>query len=244
MLSTYEDGTPQEVYSYNDCGDTLNFLWKKFHKNGQLSFEGEYKNGRQEGYCKTWSESGHQTAYWEMLEGKEHGFIECWYDDGVKKKEVTLNRGVENGPLTEWDESGRKIVTGNYVNGMREGSWWFSDREGSWRIMDFINDTLSGPTHEHILDSTGLTIVLGQYESDKETGLWKWFDEDSILYQTVVYIRGEYNGEHIEYHPDGTIKSTVMMDEGYYEGEKKYYNEHGKLTKTELYINSELINTY
>ena len=72
-----------------------------------------------------------------------------------------------------------------------QGTYISYEKNGGWIIVTYKNDTLSGPTVEHLIDSGVTHIIEGQYHQGKETGLWKWFNKDSILNQTAVYEDGK-----------------------------------------------------
>ena len=236
----YDKSKEKEVFVYPDCNDTTYYKRLHFYKNGQLSSEGCFKNGEIFGKFKSWAENGNQTADWEILDGKENGFIQCWYDNGIKKRETTLDKGIKNGKLKEWDENGKQICEGNYVRGKMVGTWKYWEEDGTWKIRNYKNDTLNGPTIEHLIDSTSIKLVSGQYLNGQEVGLWKWFNRDSILYQTAIMTDGKYTGEFIEYYEDGKVKSKGNLIDSNYDGALTYYDEDGNITKIEQYKNGKL----
>jgi antitoxin component YwqK of YwqJK toxin-antitoxin module len=241
VKQTYDNLKEKEVFVYPDCSDTTYYRRQGFYKNGQMSSEGYYRNGEKTGKFKSWAENGNQTADWEIVEGKEHGFIQCWYDDGEKKREATLDKGIENGHFKEWYENGKLTCEGDFASGKKMGAWKYFEDNGSWKIRNYKNDTLDGYTLEHLIDSIETKIVSGQYKNGKETGLWRWFDKDSILYLTAIYQEGKITGEYIEYYSEGKIKSKGNLIDGSYEGEVIYYDEKGNNTKKEYYKNGALL---
>jgi antitoxin component YwqK of YwqJK toxin-antitoxin module len=241
VKQNYDNLKEKEVFIYPDCSDTTYYRRQGFYRNGQMSSEGYYRNGQKTGKFRSWAENGNQTADWEIVEGKEHGFIQCWYDNGVKKREATLEKGIENGHFKEWQENGKLICEGDFLSGKKTGSWKYWEEDGSWKIRNYINDTLNGNTLEHLVDSLETKLISGQYKNGKETGLWKWFDKDSILYLTAVYLEGKLAGEHTEYYSNGKIKSKGTLVDGSYEGEVIYYDEKGNITKTEYYRNGDIV---
>ncbi|MBT9394538.1 hypothetical protein KLP40_15310 [Hymenobacter sp. NST-14] len=243
IVSTYDNKEAHVILLYPNCNDTSYYQLQKFYNNGQIAYEGFYKNGEKVGHFKSWSESGHQTADWTMLDGKEHGRINCWYDDGTKKRESTLNRGVRNGYIREWHSNGKPASEGTYKNGRQVGMWKTWDQNGTWRVRQYRNDTLWGSTIEHLIDSTGITLVAGQYEAGLEEEIWKWFDKDSILYETCTYNKGKLKGENIEYYKNGHIKSKANLSDGRYNGFIYYFDSTGHPTKKLLYERGNMVVT-
>ncbi|MBW3372373.1 hypothetical protein KYK31_00190 [Hymenobacter norwichensis] len=241
VKSTYANGSNEVVFLYPDCNDKSYYKRQGFYSNGQIEYEGFCKNGQKTGHFKSWSETGHQTADWTIVNGKEHGYIKCWYDDGTKKRESILNQGITDGFTKEWYESGEPASAGNYTNGKKTGKWKTWEENGAWKTLEYRNGVLWGETTEHLIDSTETILVAGQYEAGKESGVWKWFDRDSILYETCTYQKGKLKGETIEYHRNGKIKSKGYLIDGKYNDTVYYFNHIGTLTKKQFYKNGKLI---
>jgi antitoxin component YwqK of YwqJK toxin-antitoxin module len=240
--STYENGMKKIVLTYSDCSDTTSYSRASYYSNGQIASVGEIKDGLKNGDFQSWNNAGVQTADWHMLNDVEHGNVECWHDNGVKSKEVTIEHGVENGLQKMWSENGSLLSIGKFNYGNKVGVWKFSDENGGWKIRTYINNELNGYTNEHNVDSSGITvIVIGQYKDGLEFGTWKWFDVDSVLTQTAIYINGEATGEIVEYYKTGEIKLEGDLINGRYEGLVTYFHESGELNRVENYKNGELI---
>ena len=233
----YDNGKEKVVQYYGNCKDKSTFKEQIFYENGQISSEGYFVNGVKNGKFKSWTEKGILTAKWEMLDGEEHGFIKCWYENGVKKREGVLNRGIENGIFKDWDENGDPIVAGKYKNGKKDGEWTYWEENGSIKVRTYRNDTLWGYTYEFLVDSISKLHVIGQFEKGMEEGLWKWFDSDSILYQTAVYKNGDFTGEYIQYYKDGKVKSKGNLINEKYEGDVIYYDNNEKANRIISYKN-------
>lgn len=238
---TYANNNHKDIFLYPDCNDTSYYKRQGFYSNGQIAYEGYYKNGQKVGHFKSWSASGHQTADWTVLNGKEHGRIRCWYDDGTKKRETVLKQGVRNGFTEQWYENGKPESAGNYSNGKKTGKWKTWSQDGTWKVREYKNDTLWGKTIEHLIDSTTTILVAGQYEAGEEIGIWKWFNKDSILYETSTYQKGKLTGENIEYYRNGKIKSKGYLINEKYNDTVYYFSNSGLLTKKEFYKNGKLI---
>ena len=123
-----------------------------------------------------------------------------WYANGqLKQIEIVAGRTVRtdgccncNGTIIRYSEKGEIQEQFTNIDDRFQGAYTKYEDNGSWVIKNYKNDTLTGFTKEHIIDTAGvLTIIVGQYQNGKETGLWKWFNKDSILTQTVVYENGE-----------------------------------------------------
>jgi len=57
----------------------------------------------------------------------------------------------------------------------------------------YKNGICSGPTTEYQIDSLTniVSIIKGQYENNKETGKWIWYNQDSTISQIRIYSNGK-----------------------------------------------------
>lgn len=186
----YDNGKKRFVDVYPNCNNRNEFKRFIYFENEMLQNEGTFVNNKEHGIFRRWNREGILIEKWEMIRGAESGTVECWHPDGKKKRETSFIDGLENGEFKEWDENGNLIAKGFYKNGMKNNNWtiWRDETRFERR---YLNDTLSGKTYEYIVDSSKITHVHGQYEDGVEIGLWKWFNQDSILYQTAVYKNGK-----------------------------------------------------
>ncbi|RTQ49982.1 hypothetical protein EJV47_10080 [Hymenobacter gummosus] len=235
VKETYANQQEKVVLLYPDCDNQAHYKQQFFYPNGRLASEGIHENGPQAGRFRSWAENGQQTAAWSVLDGKEHGFIQCWYENGHRKKTGTLNRGVAHGLQRTWYENGRPESAGRLVQGQQEGPWRFWDEDGGWKIRTYRHDVPHGPTTEHLVDSATVTLVSGQYANGKEDGLWQWFDQDSVLYESATYVNGQATGEYREYHANGRVKARGWLVKGLLEGKTTYFDHQGGRLNTVTY---------
>lgn len=203
ITGTFDNGKKRFVRIYPDCNNKSNFKRLIFYKNGQLQNECHYLNNEENGEFKRWNRQGVLIEKWNIIDGKETGHIQCWYDNGNPKKEVHRVDGIQQGKYFEWFENGDIYLSGSFENGMKTGLWIIYDENRGRIELNYQKDTLNGKTYELDIDSTTITHVIGQYKNGKEEGIWKWFNTDSILFQTAVYNNGEISDvEAIEVNPN------------------------------------------
>jgi antitoxin component YwqK of YwqJK toxin-antitoxin module len=241
VKETYPNGKPKTVFIYPDCSDTTCFQVQHFNDMGLKYDEGYIRNGKEDGLFKTWYDNGKQSAEWEMRNGKGEGYVQCWYEDGKLKKTAFVDNDLENGLVRTCSENGNWKSEGYVLNDKRNGPWVNLRKDGQWNIRTYKYDMLEGPTIEYNIDSTGNFFVIGQYENDKESGLWKWYDNDTILYQAIMYGNGFYNGEFMDYYKNGKISVKGVYKNNEYEGAVYSYDESGKLLQIDKYANGKLI---
>ena len=157
---------------------------------------------------------------------------------------MTLKNSIENGFAKYWFESGQIQSNGQYINGKQDGAWTYLQLNGAWTIRTYKNGRLNGLTKEHLIDSIdGIIIAIGQFQDGKETGVWKWFDKDSILYQTATYVDGRYFGEYKRFYKSGLVKlSGSLNGEDTRDGEFIFFDTMGKLSKKEYWKEGKRLN--
>ena len=114
-----------------------------------------------------------------------------------------------NGLATEYDSLGNLITKGEYLFGLKEGPWFYE-----------IND------HKE----------QGSYISGMKSGIW----EMTYLSSNKKMFVGEFLndipiGEHIYYHPNGSVKEIGKYEYGDKQGEWKKFDESGTVLVTYLF---------
>jgi uncharacterized protein len=198
----YFNGTHivEEIKYYKNSRDTLSLRKEDYYKSGNKFYTGSILNGEKVGTWIWWYENGQKKDQCQYADGFYIDTIYHWYSNGrLKQIEVVPVRAIGsdescncNGLIIRYNENGKIEEKFNALHGKLQGTYSTYKENGGWVTVIYENDTLSGPTLEHLIDSAGLThIIVGQYKQGKKTGLWKWFNKDSILNQTAIYENGK-----------------------------------------------------
>ena len=165
--------------------------WVDYYANGQLRYEGQFKNDRCQGEFKYYDEQGHLKAT-------------NTYD---KSGEKALNK--------TYSPDGTLIATGYYLNQKKDGEWRYYSRENGVLILieenrngkaqgsskvyyetgvlmmerQFVDDRLEG--HAKIYYPSGALKEEGDYLNGEKTGLWKAYNEDGDEISSENYTRPE-----------------------------------------------------
>ena len=227
--------------------------WTWWYSNGNKKDKCKYTNGKEIDTIFHWYENGKLKKLEILKPRNEHSTSNCtlccnatflcYYENGVLNEKFSkVNDEFEDSSKT-WSSDGKLQEEGVFKNNKKEGRWKFFSSNGDITLRDFKNGLKNGYSLEILSDSTGTQIIKGQYLSDLETGLWKWYTKDSILKQTVNYENGKTIGELVIYYPNGKIKQKGLLINGYNIGPIKYFDENQKLIKTEFYKNNILQRT-
>jgi antitoxin component YwqK of YwqJK toxin-antitoxin module len=86
-----------------------------YWKNGNVSREGELKEGKYHGEHKLFYKSGNIDEVITYKDGEGHGKHEVWYENGNKRLETTKIKGhINDGKYKSWYENGQLFVDGIY----------------------------------------------------------------------------------------------------------------------------------
>lgn len=248
IVSTYKNGKPKIINYLPDKDDTLTYRKEVFYESGKKNYIGYIAKGTKNRIWTWWYENGNKKDQCKYADGFYIDTVYHWYESGkLKQIEIIAGRTIStdgccscNGTIIRYYKNGKLKEKFTSLDDKIQGTYESYDEDGSWKIKTYRNDTLDGLTTEHLMDSAKVIIAVGQYKKGKETGLWKWFDKDSILYQTAIYYNGVYNGEYLKYYPNGQLKEKATLLNGDYDGELNYFDEKGIITKTEFYKNGQL----
>jgi antitoxin component YwqK of YwqJK toxin-antitoxin module len=247
VVERFEDGSPMIILTYEDKNDTLNYQKKVLYNSGKLDYLGQFVDGEKSGTWIWWYENGNKKDQCKYAEGLYIDTVYHWYESG-QLKQIEIPSEVHdsstcnpcNGTVIQYFENGKikaKLIRDNFTdNGLSISRKTVFDENGGWSIATYRNDSLNGETLEHNVDSTGkVIIVVGQYKDNKETGLWQWFNKDSVLYQSVYYEDGITSGLRKTYYPNGKVESEGSLKNGKYQGLVIYYDEQGKIVDKEYH---------
>lgn len=184
----YASGKLEQKGKYDKKGRTQG-AWKWFYENGALMREELYVNGKREGQLTDYNEQGkiiiqgtfvdnvmEGTWVYETPEYKEIGNYLNGERDSVWKSyympsktrryEGRFSSGQETGLHTMYYDNGKKMYSGNFVAGMRDGDWRFFDELGTnYLTITYKNDIeikwmgdKIRPTYEESLRSYNIKI--------------------------------------------------------------------------------------
>ncbi|MCU0431892.1 MAG: toxin-antitoxin system YwqK family antitoxin [Bacteroidia bacterium] len=229
-VGNYKDGVPEGVFKQYDTSgviigseqykdgilisegilDSKNLQqghWKEYHETGELRAEGDYKNGVRVGDWVFYYPNGKtdQKGKYDSR-GRPAGVWKWYYDNGQLLREENYKDGVREGVMTEYDEKGNVITQGEYLDGLKEGPWFF-------QMNDYREE--------------------GVYHADQRDGLWKhtYLTNGSRRFEGN-YVNGQPDGKHTWWYENGRIWQTGTYAYGMKDGDWKYYEEEGILILT------------
>ena len=165
----------------------------------------------------------------ETVEEKTVPYQTEKYESGqLKASYEVFADGTKNGRYKSFHENGEEESEGKYVNGKREGKWWFHDDQGNFTYFGFYEDDarvgewtsysqehpkkygiglddgkLAEWTVDEGMSSQGV-VVIGQGYSDEfgvRVAAWTWRYENGQVESYGKYWYGDRPASHHRYPP-------------------------------------------
>ncbi|MBQ2542241.1 MAG: toxin-antitoxin system YwqK family antitoxin [Bacteroidales bacterium] len=189
--------------------------------NGQVSSEGFIRDGKPDGYWKTYYENGQLKS-----EGNRVNFLleGIWYfytEEGDTLSTISYSKDLKNGlrrSITEYE-----VLVEPFVKDVRSGEGGRYDRKGHLLQRIFYKNGFE-EGNSPVFDTTGLLKeiityrkgfivnreILNQYDGNgKKQGYWKTFFDDWSLHTECYYKHGLRDGFYKEYDEKGNLKKIT-----------------------------------
>jgi antitoxin component YwqK of YwqJK toxin-antitoxin module len=205
------------------------------YPNGTISSEGLIKNGKPEGFWKS------------------------FYVTGVKKSEGKRTNYLLDSIWVFYDQSGDTTEKINYLYGKKNGWYYKYKKDPSqgvyiWSRELFAADKKEGTAYIYFSDKKVQQTFI--YNSGKKEGLSKEYDSEGNVITLLEYnndflvsrerinrtdSKGLKQGDWKEFYPNGGIKSEKTFKDGLEHGYYKEYDTRGILVVTMLYENGSIV---
>lgn len=205
------------------------------YPNGTISSEGFIKNGKPEGFWKS------------------------FYVTGIKKSEGKRTNFLLDSIWVFYDQAGDTTEKINYLYGKKNG-WYFKYKKDPskgvyiWSKELFAADMKEGTAFLYFPE--GKVQQTFNYNSGKKEGLSKEYDKEGKIITLFEYSNdflvsrerinrtdnnGLKQGDWKEFYPNGAIKSERTFKDDLIHGYYKEYDIRGKLVLTMLYENGAIV---
>ncbi|HUU99602.1 MAG TPA: hypothetical protein VMW32_01450 [Bacteroidales bacterium] len=205
------------------------------YPNGAVSSEGYIKNGRPEGYWKS------------------------YYVTGIKKSEGKRINFLLDSIWIFYDQAGDTTEKINYLYGKKNGYYYKYKKDASegvylWSKELFAGDRKEGTAYLYYPD--GIVQQAITYNAGKKEGLSKEYDKNSMVITLMEYnndflisrqrinrtdSKGLKQGEWKEFYPGGGIKNEKSYKDDQLHGYYKEYDNRGILVLTMLYDSGSIV---
>lgn len=196
------------------------------HSNGKKSSEGFIRNGKPEGYWKTYSEEGVLISEGNR---KNHLLDSIWkfYDETANLKlQITYREGKKNGIRITYRENER--IEENFTDDLKQGITSYYYPGGELKKTVFYIDGLEEEIAKEYAKDGRITQLItykrgfisnreriNRFDNEgKKHANWKYFYENGSLKLECIYKHGLKNGYYKEYDPEGNLLHAYKFVDG------------------------------
>lgn len=198
-------------------------IWKGFHPNGHLKYQGNYKNNLPYGEFKyyfdtdtlkavlkylpdgktaqavMYAENGKKIAEGQFLDKKRNG-LWIFYSEytGKLTTEETYNNDVKNGLSKTYYEDGKMYAETSYLNNKKNGLEKLYFPNGTLKQQtNYQNDIPTG--RYKLFYENGKLEITGEYDNyGNKVGIWFSYDQNGVIKDQIKYEKGRPTGKKAE----------------------------------------------
>ena len=209
--------------------DTSKFVYTFYnYENGNKSSEGFIRNGKPDGYWKTYYENGKIKSEGNRKNYELDSIWKFYNDENKLFLEISYKNGKKNGIKTSYTEG--EIIKENFINDIKQGFTSIYYENGVLRqSINFVAGKEQGIAKEY--DKKGNVITLMEY---KKGYLISKERVNRYTYDSLM------QGKWVTFHPNGNIQSESNYSAGIKNGYFKEYDKDGNLLSVVKYVNGIL----
>jgi antitoxin component YwqK of YwqJK toxin-antitoxin module len=164
---------------------------------------------------------------------------------------ITDEKGNKQGAWEKKDGKGNLLYRGTFTNNMPVGEFTYYDSTG--RVKAITHFSENGSKAYTRMFEKGFKVSEGYYLNEKKDGVWKYFNNDSVviaeenyasgvpdgiwktfyangsIYEEMPYIKGVKEGTWLQYFYDGPVKTKATYKNGLLEGLATFYHPNGRV---------------
>lgn len=197
--SVYENGLLIGFGSLDELGRKTG-LWTELYNEGEKKSEGNYLAGVKVGNWKYFFRNSEIEQVGSYNNGLQEGIWKWFYEDGKLLREEEFRKGKEDGFSYELDRNEDTLSSGEYIDGLREGPWYFRD---------------------------GDQVIHGNFLAGEMSGLWTHIYEKGGVKFKGFFVEGLADGKHQSWYPDGTLFWEGKYNRGLKQGSWVKYTSEG-----------------
>ncbi|MBR6930445.1 MAG: toxin-antitoxin system YwqK family antitoxin [Bacteroidales bacterium] len=191
--------------------------WKDFYPNGQLRYEGQFKNDKCRGTFRYYDQQGNLQATNEF----------------DKSGERCLNK--------TYAPNGRIVATGYYLNQKKDGEWKYFDKDsGQLLLVEENKDGKVNGWSKLYNPRNGVLAEETQYVNGQPEGRCKKYSDTGVLMMECQYRNGQLDGPSKSYYASSALKEEGQYVQGVKTGVWKTYNEDGDVIAEEAFGEQEI----
>ncbi len=205
-------GQAQNTINQLDVTGKKQGFWQKKQANGNLAYEGVFKNDRPIGEFKRYHTNGLLKARLFYPEDSDTISAELFDNRG---KLMAIGKYVDEKKEGEWQylQNGQLVSEEFFVNNQKHGiSKTYYPTGELFEESDWKNDLQNGIYSAYF--KSGKPYLECRMVNSQRDGTCQVYFENGQLELDAFYAKGLRNGDWNYYHPDGTFSHTLNYDLG------------------------------
>lgn len=196
-----------------DSLNKKNGKWLLYYPTGEIKAKGNYIRNVRTGKWTFYYKNQAIEQVGNYLRGYPTGEWKLFYNSGKLWRIENLTKGKNNGKFTEFAENGDTLLSGEYIDGEKEGYWIYN---------------------------IGDHIEKGNYVSGLKDGLWKYYYSNGNKMFIGSFVQGQENGKFTYFYLNSNIYLKGYYDMGIKEKLWSKYDEQNQLIWTLKYHNDKI----
>ena len=197
----------EEINQLNAQGERIG-VWKKYHKNNRIRYQGQFENGKEVGVFK----------FYSMVSSDNPILIKTF---------SSTNRETE---VQFFTEKGVVESEGKMVGKERIGKWvYYNNRKNIVSEEHYKNGKLSG--EYKIFYPNGKLTEFSHFKDGKLHGNSKRYSDTGVILDDLTYANGEIHGAAVYYDANGKVKRKGMYESDLKVGVWEFYTD-GELSRS------------
>lgn len=193
------------------------------YPNGVLSSEGTLRDGKPDGYWKTYHQNGKLKSEGDRVDFELAGNWKFYSEEGIPTLQVDYAKGLKNGQQLRFHPDGKLKSKEFFLEDKKDSiSEYYSEQEVLIKTIPFEEGKESGPGYSYH-ESDGRIIGIITYRNgfiagresfnrkdkfNQKQGIWKEFYPNMVLKTEGKYKNDKRNGYFKEYDLDGNLMET------------------------------------
>ena len=226
QFSCYNISIPDSAFNYQDGYliekgpvDSLRRRqneWIEYNITGEFRSKGKYVDDKRIGSWEFFypDQKLEQKGKYDK-KGRIQGPWVWYYNNGNVLMKENYQNDKQEGNYEEYTEDGKLITKGEYLDGEKEGTWFY-------QILNYKE--------------------YGVYHNGMPDSIWKaYYAKENKLRFEGAFLNGEPEGKHTYYYENGKQQASGKYVAGQKDGNWNYFDETGFLIITITYRNGEEI---
>ena len=217
VLFAQENKSSDTLINYIDNNGLKQGHWKKYYDNGNMEYDGHFKNDKPVGEFK------------RFFPGNKIKAIMNYKEDGRTVK------------TTLFYQNAKKAAEGTFIGMKKEGQWQYFSYYGGYlsSIENYINGEKDGVSYKYY--ENGKITEEIHWKNGIKQGKWAryYLNEKTIIRST--YVNNKLDGDYEAFYNNGDLKVKGIYRKDNRHGKWLYYDEKGEIKSTIKYHYGEVL---